>query len=255
MNNNKRYSIFATITLLLLGTVKTSFAETESNNCDTLFQVSTFAAMLNDAYDGDYSIRQLQKKGDLGLGTFNAIDGDMIALDGVFYQILSDGKIRAAQVIQKTPFAQVACLKDSETITLRNVGDYEMLKNMLQSKIKNKNIPYVIRIDGKFSNVKLSSSSEQTKPYKKLDVDYTQQKHYQLNDVEGTLVGFWFPDFLGNIGVPGFHFHMIDKDRTTGGHVLDVKFDKARGQLQPMNDLEIKFPHNKHYSKGKIKGI
>ena len=38
-------------------------------------------------YDGDLTYQELARHGDFGLGTFDALDGEMIALDGAFYQI------------------------------------------------------------------------------------------------------------------------------------------------------------------------
>jgi acetolactate decarboxylase len=51
-----------------------------------LFQASTIGALLEGAYDGDVSFAELAEHGDLGLGTVNALDGEMIALDGRFYR-------------------------------------------------------------------------------------------------------------------------------------------------------------------------
>ena len=52
--------------------------------CDphVLFQASTVGALLHGAYDGDLSFAELAEHGDLGLGTLNGLDGEMIALDG-----------------------------------------------------------------------------------------------------------------------------------------------------------------------------
>ena len=47
-----------------------------------LFQASTIGALLDGAYDGDLSFAELAEHGDLGLGTLNGLDGEMIALDG-----------------------------------------------------------------------------------------------------------------------------------------------------------------------------
>jgi len=49
-----------------------------------LFQASTIGALLDGAYDGDLSFAELAEHGDLGLGTLNALDGEMIALTAVF---------------------------------------------------------------------------------------------------------------------------------------------------------------------------
>jgi acetolactate decarboxylase len=58
-----------------------------------LFQASTIGALLDGAYDGDVSFAQLSEHGDLGLGTLNGLDGEMIALDGRFYRADVDGAI------------------------------------------------------------------------------------------------------------------------------------------------------------------
>src|SRR6476661_4729819 len=63
-----------------------------------LFQASTIGALLDGAFDGDLSFAELAEHGDLGLGTLNRLDGEMIALDGVIHPIPAEAK---------TPFAVV----------------------------------------------------------------------------------------------------------------------------------------------------
>ncbi len=247
-------NIIFVISLSMLS-INLAFAADHDGSCNTLFQASTFAALLSENYDGDYSVRQLEQKGGNGLGTFNAVDGDMIAVDGNFYQIAFDGKVKMAQPILKTPFAQVTCFTAGDKFSIGSPDSYDSLKKILAQRIKNKNIPYAFRIDGEFDLVKLSSSKEQHKPYKPLDTGYQNQFHYQIQSTEGTLIGFWFPDFMGSIGVPGFHFHMINKERSKGGHLIDVKINRGKVTASPMNNIHIKFPHNKTYGQAKIQPI
>ncbi len=56
----------------------------------TLFQTSTVDALLSGNYEGDVSFAELEAYGDFGLGTFHALDGEMIALNGAFYQGKAD---------------------------------------------------------------------------------------------------------------------------------------------------------------------
>ena len=56
-----------------------------------LYQSSLIAALLQGVYDGEMTYAELAKHGDFGLGTFNALDGEMVAVDGGFYQLRSDG--------------------------------------------------------------------------------------------------------------------------------------------------------------------
>src|SRR3712207_8423939 len=58
----------------------------------TLFQTSTIEALLDGNYEGDVTFAELEDRGDFGLGTFDALDGEMIALDGDFYQVRADRK-------------------------------------------------------------------------------------------------------------------------------------------------------------------
>src|SRR5687768_11565926 len=72
-----------------------------------LFQASTIGALLEGRYDGDVSFAELAEHGDLGLGTLNALDGEMIALDGRFYRADVDGQIGEIRPEALTPFAVV----------------------------------------------------------------------------------------------------------------------------------------------------
>lgn len=53
-----------------------------TRNQEVLYQVSTINALLNGAYDGQVTIAGLKDWGDLGIGTFEALDGEMIIIDG-----------------------------------------------------------------------------------------------------------------------------------------------------------------------------
>ena len=72
-----------------------------------LFQASTIGALLDGAFDGDLSFAELAEHGDLGLGTLNHLDGEMIALDGEFFRADVDGRLNRIAGGERTPFAVV----------------------------------------------------------------------------------------------------------------------------------------------------
>jgi acetolactate decarboxylase len=72
-----------------------------------LFQASTFESLLESNYDGEVSFAELREHGDLGLGTFDAVDGEMIAVDGEFFRATLDGNVHEVADSRKTPFAIV----------------------------------------------------------------------------------------------------------------------------------------------------
>ena len=56
-----------------------------------VYQTSTMGALLDGVYEGDVTTRELLRHGDFGLGTFNRLDGEMLVLGGVCYQLRGDG--------------------------------------------------------------------------------------------------------------------------------------------------------------------
>src|SRR5947209_6927470 len=50
-----------------------------------LFQVSTLDALLQGIYNGSFTVGQLKQQGDFGLGTYEGLDGEMIAVNGHYY--------------------------------------------------------------------------------------------------------------------------------------------------------------------------
>ena len=68
-----------------------------------LYQVSTLQALLQGDYYGAVSLDTLLQRGDTGLGTFDALDGEMVVLDGVAYQAAVDGSIHVMASDGLTP--------------------------------------------------------------------------------------------------------------------------------------------------------
>src|SRR6478736_3153623 len=60
----------------------------------TLYQVSTAAALVEGIYQGAVRVGTLREHGDLGLGTFENLDGEMVIVDGRFFQARSDGLVK-----------------------------------------------------------------------------------------------------------------------------------------------------------------
>src|ERR1700728_3397210 len=73
----------------------------------TLFQVSTSAALVEGIYQGAVRVSRLLRHGDFGLGTFVDLDGEMVVLDGVCYQISATGAIAPVDGEQLIPYAVV----------------------------------------------------------------------------------------------------------------------------------------------------
>ena len=75
--------------------IRAALAEYPDVEHSTLFQVSTSTALVEGIYRC-CQIGHLREHGDFGLGTFEGLDGEMVAFDGRFYQVRSDGTVRVA---------------------------------------------------------------------------------------------------------------------------------------------------------------
>src|SRR5262245_40566418 len=84
-----------------------------------LFQASTIGALLEGHSEGDVTFAELAERGDLGLGTLNHLDGEMIALDGRFYRADVDGAIGEVPPDERTPFAVVTRLDPAVSFDLK----------------------------------------------------------------------------------------------------------------------------------------
>jgi acetolactate decarboxylase len=198
---------------------------------DTLFQVSSNRVLFDGNYAGIERIDALKKKGDFGIGVFGELDGEMILLDGVAYQTQNDGKALQPPETTTVTFSMVTSFETDTTRELSAILNLEALKASIDPLIENKDAFYAIRIDGAFADVKARSLPKQTKPYQSLTDILSHQPQFEFRQIQGTIIGFWCPDYVGQLNAAGYHLHFISEDRTQGGHINDVSISNARLQL------------------------
>lgn len=208
-----------------------------------LFQASTIGALLEGAYDGDLSFAELAEHGDLGLGTLNHLDGEMIALDGEFFRADVDGGIHRVGRQERTPFAVVTRFEPTVDVRLPAAQrSHEQLLACLDELAPAGVSSCAIRLDGRFPLVRARSVPRQSPPYRPLTEVVADQHVFELADVEGTMLGFRFPSYAEGIEVGGYHLHFIDADRSRGGHVLGSSTAELRVRIDPSDDLHVELP-------------
>ena len=207
-----------------------------------LFQASTIGALLDGAYEGDLRFAELAEHGDLGLGTLNGLDGEMIAIDGRFYRADVDGAVGEVEVDARTPFAVVTrfepAIEDRMDGPLEHAGLLARLDELVPADAASS----AIRLDGRFESVRARSVPRQSPPYRPLTEVVAEQHVFELTDIEGTMLGFRFPDYVEGIEVSGYHLHFISADRRRGGHVLGSRSNGLRARLDPSSELHIELP-------------
>ncbi len=208
--------------------------------------VSPINAILEGLYETPLTISELKQFGDFGIGTFNDLNGELILLDGIAYQFDVDGVVHKVKDDEKTPFAAACFFQPFSVEEIQSQLDYSALNSFLDRCLPSPNMLYAIRIDGSFSQIR-TRSVPKTKNYTPLVEATAFQKEMRLKDVEGSLVGFYTPEFMPSVNVPGFHFHFITSDRRLGGHLLECDLTSGNLSIQICNRLVLNLPMTLDY--------
>lgn len=207
-----------------------------------VFQASTIDALLDGAYEGDVTFAELAEHGDLGLGTVQQLDGEMIALDGRFYRADATCSIHELDSDARTPFAVVVPFSPEVDVTLDAALGFDELARLIDDCAQAAKPCVAIRLDGLFSRLRLRSVHRQEPPYRPLAEALADQTEFELENAVGTLVGFRFPDAAQGLEVAGLHAHFLTADRRRGGHVLDLRVKHGRLRLDGSSDLHLEVP-------------
>jgi len=219
---------------------------------DILYQVSTIDALLQGVYDGALSIGELETHGDFGIGTLDGLNGEMLALDGNYYQVKSDGIAYPVSENMTTPFATVTYFEADENLRPEKPMNLTELEQYLDLNLPSENFFYAVRIDGNFSYLKARSVPKQEPPYRKLADVVSNQSVFEFENVSGTLMGFRTPDYVSSINVPGYHLHFITENRSAGGHVLEFKLENGTAALDTTPAFFMELPTSENFSKAEL---
>lgn len=223
--------------------VRTALADHLQLDHGTLFQVSTAGALVEGLYRGEVTIGALREHGDFGLGTFDGLDGEMVALDGHFYQVRGDGTVREVKDDARSPYAMVTHFPAGKAVELPDCADLAFLQAQLDQLRDSQNVFYAVRVDGEFEAI-TTRSVTRTPEGVPLVAAASQQREFHLRNVRGTLAGFWSPGYLQTILVAGYHLHFLSDDRRSGGHLLDCSGRKLRAQVRREADFRVSLPES-----------
>ena len=253
MKNNMRLSVLALMlcAVLLTACQKEAASEAVAQNRDCMYQVSLLQGLTFGDYYGSITVKELEKKGDTGIGTFNRLNGELIMIDGETYRAAGDGSVELVSDEETIPFSVVTYLDADETSNLGEVRSYEELCTALNEMVmqRGKNRFYMIRIDGKFNEINVRSVHAQDEPYEPLvDALERDQTFFDYENVEGTMIGLYCPPYMADLNAVGWHLHFISKDKTKGGHVLGINFDDAELIWDDTDEFMTKLPQSEMFA-------
>lgn len=219
----------------------------------TLFQVSTGTALAEGVFDGAITVGGLLAHGDFGIGTFDRLDGELVILDGHCLRATAGGRVEVADPEWTSPFAVVTRFTPDLGADLRGVSSLSELHRSIDRLRTSDNVFAAVRVTGRFERLSMRAACR-ARPGEGLVEATSHQSEFTHDDVAGTLVGFWTPDHVSSVGIPGYHFHFVSDDRTVGGHVLDLVAPALRIDLDVERDVHVAMPSTKEFLEADLRG-
>ena len=214
--------------------------------CNKMFQVSTLHALVAGYTRGVITVQELESRGSVGLGTFEGVDGEMILLDGVCYRARQDGTVSRAAPDVGVPFASAASVQGGSAFELGKTAGIDALKHELTCKVDESfalNSMHIVTLIGVFDSVSARSESAYRAEHVTLkDMLATTQREFVFENLNGTLVCVYYPDYMDGINASGWHLHFLSEDRTKGGHVFDLSLPRGRAVFYRIDRIEIQLP-------------
>ena len=161
-------------------------------------------------------------------------------LDGEVFRMKADGKAYPVNDSEQTPFACVTHFKPDTLDEFSEQAD-EDLFSLVARSIPSDNMLYAVRVEGTFRYVKTRSVPPQD-DYRPLIEVAREQPEFEYENMKGTMVGFYTPDFLKEVNVPGLHLHFLSADHSCGGHLLACTPDSITIGIQHVPQLIMGLP-------------
>jgi acetolactate decarboxylase len=205
-------------------------------------QTGTVAALMDGHYDGDVTLTELLDHGDHGIGTVQALDGELVIVDGEAFVAHGDRRVTRVPPVTRTPFAVVCRFDAATTNAVTGPLPYAELTRVLDGRAPAAEPVVAVRVDGEFTDLRLRSVTAQVPPYPPLAEVVSHQTEWTVAAASGSVVGFRFPDASSGIEVAGYHLHFLSDDRAVAGHVLGLTLERGTAQIDGAHDLHVEVP-------------
>lgn len=233
--------------------IRSALAEALDLEHHTIYQVSTSGALVQGVYQGCVRVADLLRHGDFGLGTFEGLNGEGILLEGQCWQALSDGRVQRAPADALAPFWVATTFRADQRHRLEAVSSWADLTDRLDRCRPSQNQFVAIRVRGLFERIKIRVACK-AEPGTDLVIATSHQAEFSLEQVSGTLVGFWTPAFARTINVPGYHLHLLSDDHAHGGHVLELQASALTVELHTEDQLQLALPETPAFLAADLSG-
>ena len=208
-----------------------------------VWQLAPAALLAAGGFGGIMAVRDVQRHGDLGLAGADALDGEMVLLDGQFYQFLANGQVVQPSDTMRLPFAAVTFWEGGRDVPVQPGLVYDDSgMPAIDTLLPGLNSFYAVRMEGTWDTLVVRTFRRQIPPYPPIDSAVHHQAVDTLLNARGTMVGFRQPAFASGMSLPNYHLHFISEDRTRGGHALAFTVRDVRLQVSERPEFTVHMP-------------
>ena len=216
-----------------------------------VLQFSFVDALVAGLYDGAFAASDITAAGDLGLGCGDALDGELVLIDGELRVCRDDGDVALVGATELIPFAEVVRFEPTHTETIRGLTE-KAFEQYVEALVPSDNLFYALRVDGVFEWMTVREAVRQQKPFRGL-ADAVKDQHENATGVtRGSMVGFKGPDVFQGLSVADFHLHYLDEARAFGGHVMDFELVEATLSIQTFSTFTLRLPEVERYLEAEL---
>jgi alpha-acetolactate decarboxylase len=219
---------------------------------NNLYQYSILSALMEGICRTGISVKDTLANGNHGLGTVPNLNGEIVIIDGEAYHFPPGEQLRKVEESDIFPFVMVTQFHPTMEKVLTSLS-MALLQKALEPLLPSRQNCFLsIRVIGTFNHLKFRVVAGQSRPRESLAELAKRQRVKSLENIEGTLFGFWSPAFSGGFSVPGFHLHFLSKEKTEGGHIMDFEAGETSLQAATIGKYTVELPQNEEFNEDVI---
>lgn len=217
-------------------------AKQASASSTTIWQLAPAALLIAGQYDGILPVSEVLRHGNLGLAGADALNGEMVLVDGQFYQFLASGQVARPPATMRLPFAEVTPWTSGTAIPVpQGLVFNDSSMPAIDARL-GLNAFYAVRMEGTWDTLVVRTFRQQSKPYPPLDSAVHHQAVDTLVNARGVMVGFRQPGYAKPMSLPNYHLHFVTADRARGGHVLGFRARDVNVQVSERQNFTVHMP-------------
>ena len=167
-----------------------------------------------------WAITNLLAEGDFGIARQGGVN--LVIDTGRVYRVNARGLVDSSAVTGSVDFGIVTFFETDRSYDVADMNA-ALFRQTLDWKRPAPGHIYAIRVAGLFKRMDITGTSA-------------------AENASGTMIGFYYPDYLRGVHAGGYEFVFVGADGRSGGSVADFEIAQARIDLDDCNELRVGLP-------------